>query len=158
SSVPWCRRSWSAGALASRRRSARAPPRYHCRGPWRVIRLASKLLAARTYSAQLYCVPRQFKLRSGGAIEGGVVRGTRTAGVLVTMAASLFAPAALRALQTTVGGRSVDLDTTLSIREVIEENGATKHERTLEQLRVRAAASLTNWLRFDSTTIGSNGG
>ena len=68
----------------------------------------------------------------------------------------LAAPAI--AIQTTIGGRSVDLDSALSVREVIEENGATKHERTLEQLRVRAAVSLTEWLRFDSTTTAVNGG
>ena len=61
-------------------------------------------------------------------------------------------------IQTTVGGRQVDLDTTVSVREVFEENGATTHERTLERLRVRAAVSLADWLRFDSTTVGLNGG
>jgi len=62
------------------------------------------------------------------------------------------------AMQTAVAGHRVDLDTTLSVREVIEENGSTKHDRTLETLRIRAAAVLTDWLRFDSTTIGTNGG
>src|SRR6266852_1100829 len=90
-------------------------------------------------------------------MSGGVVRGTRAV-VGVAMAAHVFAPPTVRALQTTVGGRAVDVDTTLSVREVIEENGATKHERTLEQLRVRAAASLAEWLRFDSTTVATNGG
>ena len=62
------------------------------------------------------------------------------------------------ALQTTLGGRHIDVDATLSVREVIEENHATTHDRTLEQLRVRVGAALTNWLRFDSTTVGTNGG
>ena len=61
-------------------------------------------------------------------------------------------------MQTTIGGRPVDLDATLGVREVFEEDRASTHERTLEQLKVRAAASFTDWLRFDSTTIGTNGG
>jgi hypothetical protein len=69
-----------------------------------------------------------------------------------------LAAATAAALQTSVGGRPVDLDATLVIREVIEEDRATTHERTLEQLRLRAAVSLADWLRFDSTTIGANGG
>ena len=77
-------------------------------------------------------------------------------GVIVVF--QFLAGAVALALQTTVGGRRVDLDGTFSVREVIEENHATTHERTLEQLRVRAAASLTDWLRFDSTTTGTNGG
>jgi hypothetical protein len=60
--------------------------------------------------------------------------------------------------QTTVHGHRVDVDTTTSVREVVEENGSTPHERTLELLRVRAAVSLSDWLRFDSTTVGLNGG
>src|SRR5437867_8413557 len=86
------------------------------------------------------------------------MRGPRAAGVLVAIAAHVFVPASIRAIQTTVGGRPIDLDAALSVREVIEENGATKHERTLEQLRLRAAASLAAWLRFDSTTVGTIGG
>ncbi len=46
----------------------------------------------------------------------------------------------------------------MSVREVVEENGSTKHDRTRERLSLRAGVSLTDWLRFDSTTIGSNGG
>lgn len=61
-------------------------------------------------------------------------------------------------VQTTVGGRTVDLDATLSLREVVEENGSTTHDRTQEQLRLRAGVSLAQWLRFDSVTIGTNGG
>ena len=61
-------------------------------------------------------------------------------------------------IQATVGGHPVDLDTTVSVREVIEENGSSPHERTLEWLRLRAAVALTDWLRFDSTIIGLNGG
>ena len=70
----------------------------------------------------------------------------------------LWVAATAWSIQTTVGGRPVDLDASLSLREVIEENGSTKHDRTLEQLRVRAAIGLTDWLRFDSTTVGTNGG
>jgi hypothetical protein len=61
-------------------------------------------------------------------------------------------------IQTTVGGHPVDLDASFSLREVIEENGSTKHDRTREQLRLRAAIGLTDWLRFDSTTVSTNGG
>jgi len=78
----------------------------------------------------------------------------------VTIALLLIAASAVRtpALQATLGGRHFDLDATLSVREVIEENHATTHDRTLEQLRVRVAAAPTDWLRFDSTMVGSNGG
>jgi hypothetical protein len=80
------------------------------------------------------------------------------AGVLVAAAVHIAVAVPAAAIQTTVGGRQVDLDTTLSVREVFEENHSTTHERTLEQLRVRAAAVFTDWLRFDSTTSGFNGG
>jgi len=86
-----------------------------------------------------------------------VRRGTGTRLVLI-LAAELWVAATAWAVQTTVGGRTVDLDATLGMREVIEENGSTKHDRTREQLRLRAAISLTDWLRFDSTTVGTNGG
>jgi len=76
----------------------------------------------------------------------------------VVLAAHVLTAATAGALQATVGGRSVDLDATLGLREVIEENGSTTHERTLEQLRLRAAVALADWLRFDSTTVGTNGG
>lgn len=61
-------------------------------------------------------------------------------------------------IQTTIGGRQVDLDVRLSVREVVEENHATTRERTLEQARVRAAVSLAHWLRFDVTAVVRNGG
>ncbi len=78
--------------------------------------------------------------------------------VALVVTATLFGAAAAGAIQTTVGGRPVDLDATLSIREVVEANRSTKHERTREQLRVRLGVSLTDWLRFDSSTIATNGG
>jgi hypothetical protein len=78
--------------------------------------------------------------------------------IAVILAVQLWAAGGAWAIQTTVGGRPVDLDATLSLREVVEENGSTKHDRTREQLRLRAAVSLTDWLRFDSTTVGTNGG
>jgi hypothetical protein len=62
------------------------------------------------------------------------------------------------ALETTVSARQIDLDAALSVREVFEENRATTRERTLELLRVRLAVSLSDWLRLDSTTVGTNGG
>lgn len=84
------------------------------------------------------------------------VRGAQL--VVVVACLVRWGAVAAPALQTTVGGRHVDLDAALSIREVFEENGSTTHERTLEDLRVRAGAALTDWLRFDSTTTGTNGG
>ena len=78
--------------------------------------------------------------------------------VAVILAMQLWVAATAWSIQTSVGGRPVDLDASLSLREVIEENGSTKHDRTREQLRVRAAIGLTDWLRFDSTTVGTNGG
>ena len=83
------------------------------------------------------------------------VTGTRIA---VTLAMQVWAATTAWGIQTTVAGRAVDLDASLSLREVVEENGSTKHDRTREQLRVRAAVSLTDWLRFDSTTVATNGG
>lgn len=78
--------------------------------------------------------------------------------VVVALTAQALAAPPGWALQTTIGGHQVDLDGRFTVREVFEENGATTHERTLEQLRVRAAVSLAEWLRFDSTTVGLNGG
>jgi len=75
---------------------------------------------------------------------------------IITAWACAATPAA--AIQKTIGGHQVDLDGTLSVREVFEENHATTHDRTLELLRLRVAATLTNWLRFDSTTMAFNGG
>jgi hypothetical protein len=76
-------------------------------------------------------------------------------GILV---ASLAAPGLGAAMQTSIGGRQIDLDATLTVREVVEQDRDTTHEPTLEQLKVRFAAALTDWLHFDSTTIGSHGG
>jgi hypothetical protein len=76
----------------------------------------------------------------------------------VLVAIQLVGAVAARSMQTTVDGRPVDVDGTFGVREVIEENGATKHERTQERLRLRVGVSLAKWLRFDSTTIGTNGG
>ncbi len=81
-----------------------------------------------------------------------------TLGLFALVVCRMLTGSAAGAIQTTIGGRQVDLDGTFSIREVIEENGATKHERTLEQLRLRAAVTFADWLRFDSTTVATNGG
>lgn len=62
------------------------------------------------------------------------------------------------ALEVSVGGRRIDLDLTLSVREVIEANRSSTHERTLQTLRARTAVHVADWLRFDSTTVGTNGG
>jgi hypothetical protein len=88
----------------------------------------------------------------------GVHGAARRLGVLALITAWAGAAASAAAIQTTVGGHPVDLDTTLSVREVVEENHSTTHDRTQELLRVRAAVTLTDWLRFDSTTMGFNGG
>lgn len=77
--------------------------------------------------------------------------------VLVVVVWMLAAPA-VWPMQTTVGGRPLDLDGTLRVREVVEENGATKHERTLEELRLHVGVELAKWVRFDATTVGTNGG
>jgi hypothetical protein len=86
------------------------------------------------------------------------VRGMRRLGFWGIIAAWACAGASAAAIQQTVGGHHVDLDATLTVREVVEANRSTTHDRTLEQLRVRLAATLTDWLRFDSTTVGFNGG
>ena len=84
-------------------------------------------------------------------------RSSLLAGVLImAMMAGSVTPGI--AIQRSVDGHQVDLDTTLTVREVVEENRSTTHDRTLEQLRVRAAVTLADWLRFDSTTMGFNGG
>ena len=77
---------------------------------------------------------------------------------LTVLLSSLVFPAPSFALQTTIGGREIDLDGTAELREVVETNANTGHDRTQETLRLRAAAELTKWLRFDSTTVGLNGG
>jgi hypothetical protein len=82
----------------------------------------------------------------------------RRLGIGGLLAAYACAAASASAIQQSIGGHQVDLDTTLTVREVFEENHATTHDRTLEQLRVRAAVGLTDWLRFDSTLMGFNGG
>jgi hypothetical protein len=79
-------------------------------------------------------------------------------GVWLIVAACVSTTTSAAAFQQTVGGHPVDLDATLSVREVFEENRSTTHDRTLELLRVRAAITLTDWLRFDSSTMGFNGG
>jgi len=77
---------------------------------------------------------------------------------IAVVALHLLWTAAAWSLQTTVAGRPVIIEGTLSVREVIAENGSTKHERTLEQLLLHTNISLADWLRFDATTLGANGG
>lgn len=62
------------------------------------------------------------------------------------------------ALRATIGGRAIELDGLAEVREVFEVNRSTTHDRTLERLRLRAAAEVTDWLRLDTTTVGQNGG
>ncbi len=100
----------------------------------------------------------QFKLGKPVRRWGKRVSQTWRMGLGAVVAFQFSAGAVALALQTTVDGRRVDLDGTFSVREVLEENHATTHERTLEQLRVRAAVALTDWLRFDATATGTNGG
>ncbi|HVM97089.1 MAG TPA: DUF1302 family protein [Candidatus Acidoferrales bacterium] len=67
-------------------------------------------------------------------------------------------PQSVAALQSSVAGRDADLDLLLGVREVVEQHDSSTHERTQETLRVRAGVGLTDWLKFDSTTLASNGG
>src|SRR5208337_3546387 len=100
----------------------------------------------------------QFKLHERHDRKEGSMRGAGGAKLVVVAAVQLWAARSARPIQTTVGGRPVDLDTTASVREVVEENGSSPQERTLEWLRLGAGVSLTDWLRFDSTIVGLNGG
>ena len=86
------------------------------------------------------------------------MRGVREAWVAgaIVVSAVLAAPAG--ALRTTVGGRDIDLDATVAVREVFEANRSTTHDRTLERVRMHAAVAFAPWLRFDSTTVATNGG
>lgn len=86
------------------------------------------------------------------------MRGAIGARGAVGIAIQVLAAATAGAIQTTVGGRQIDLDAALSVRQVIEADRSSTHEQTLEQLRLRAAVSLASWLKFDSTTLGANGG
>jgi len=86
------------------------------------------------------------------------MRGVRRAQLVILAVVQLWTVRGAWPIQITVGGRPVDLDATASVREVLEENRSSPHEQTLERLRLRAAVSLTEWLRFDSTTVGLNGG
>lgn len=83
---------------------------------------------------------------------------TRRVWPVLIVSLAVLGAAAAGAIETTVGGHSLDLDGTFSVREVVEENASTKHERTQERLRLHFAVSLATWLRFDSTTVGTNGG
>jgi hypothetical protein len=62
------------------------------------------------------------------------------------------------ALDTTLAGRRIDLDAALTLREVIEANRATTHDRSLQQLRIGLAAELLPALRFESSLLAFNGG
>jgi hypothetical protein len=62
------------------------------------------------------------------------------------------------ALTASVGGHAIALDGQAEVREVIEENHSTPHDRTQELLRLHATAELANWLKLDTTTVGLNGG
>jgi hypothetical protein len=62
------------------------------------------------------------------------------------------------ALQHSLMGRPVDLDATLELRGVVETDGDSTSERPLQRIQVRAAISITDWLRFESVTVGTNGG
>jgi hypothetical protein len=78
--------------------------------------------------------------------------------LLLVVVAQMLRANAVWPMQTTVGGRLLDLDGTLRVREVIEENRASKHERTLEELRLHVGVALAKWIRFDATAVGTNGG
>lgn len=89
--------------------------------------------------------------------DGPRLKALRTTFAL-TFAVVAFGVGTVHALRTTVGGRRVDLDVATAVREVIEEDRASTHEPTLIRMRVRAGAELTDWLRFDSMTVGTVGG
>jgi hypothetical protein len=76
--------------------------------------------------------------------------------VVVAVVAGL--PLTAFGFTTTVGGRRIDLDGTLQAREVFEVEDEPASDHTQLLLRVRFAAALTDWLRFDSTTVGIYGG
>ncbi|MFI5365009.1 MAG: DUF1302 family protein [Candidatus Binatia bacterium] len=86
------------------------------------------------------------------------MRAAPMARLLIIVALQAVVAATAWPLETTVGGRRIDLDGTFSVREVAEANGATKHERTQEQLRLHTAVSLADWLRFEAAGVGTNGG
>lgn len=93
----------------------------------------------------------------------GGIRRARQASIatllpLLALACSTLLPASVGALQTTVGGRRVDLDGQAELREVFETNSSTTHDRTQQLLRLRTTAELTHWLTFDATVLGLNGG
>jgi hypothetical protein len=62
------------------------------------------------------------------------------------------------ALEGSLMGRPVDLDVALEVRGVLETDGDTTSERPLQRIQMRAAISVTDWLRFESVTVGTNGG
>lgn len=76
--------------------------------------------------------------------------------------ASLVFPALLLtpafALDRTVAGRQVDLDLELNLREVIEANRATTHDRSLQQLRLGFGVELLPSLRLGASMLAFNGG
>jgi hypothetical protein len=68
------------------------------------------------------------------------------------------APAPAPAAHTTIGPVGLDLDVASAVREVFEVDRSVTHERTLLLARTHATLAFTNWLRFDSTTVVTNGG
>jgi hypothetical protein len=62
------------------------------------------------------------------------------------------------ALQGTVAGRDASVDLLANLREVIESDRSSTHERTLEQVRVRGDIQPFAWLKLHCATLFTNGG
>lgn len=91
-------------------------------------------------------------------MANGCRRGTLGSSVLLVLVIACLTAGPAHAIRTTIGGRRVDLDVATAVRQVIRENRSTTYEPTLGRMRVRAGIELSDWLRFDSMTVGTVGG
>jgi hypothetical protein len=67
-------------------------------------------------------------------------------------------PPAAWGISTTVGGRRVDLDGTLEVRQAFRVDKDTAPDDTMEVLRLRLGLDLADWLDFETSVVGMHGG
>lgn len=79
-------------------------------------------------------------------------------GLLIATATVLALGGEAWSISTTLGGRRLDLDGSFEVRGAVRVDGDTAPDRPLEVLRLHLGAELTDWLSFDSSLVGSNGG
>lgn len=83
---------------------------------------------------------------------------TRRRVLAITTAALLLSSFEAWGLTTTIGGRRIDLDGTLEVRGAFRADDQTAPDKAEQMLRLHFAAELTDWLSFDASVVGLNGG